>query len=162
MQRMLVITSYLLFMPLGPAVAADVFRCEDPNGHVTFTQQGCPDNQTITVQTASNPAPGSNRPVAMANTTYKQGGARQHQESLTVVAEKQDGCGNRVIGTQRRTAIIRKQIMAGMTRNDVESSLGKPDEQSSRNGEIHYRYRDNEGKSRHVSFDQQGCVKAKR
>jgi hypothetical protein len=49
-----------------------------------------------------------------------------------------------------------------MTRADVESILGKPDRVSSQNGQTRYRYRDRQGNSRSVSFDEAGCVKGKR
>ncbi len=161
MQAILITISLTLLFQLSPAFAANVFRCEDHNGHITFTLQGCPSDQSTAVQDAHNPTPSNGRPVAMAK-TIKQTTVPEQADSLTVVAEKQDGCGNRVVGTERRTAIIRKQVMAGMTRDDIESSLGKPDEQTSRNGETQYRYKDNNGKSRQISFDQSGCVKAKR
>ena len=161
MQKLLLLTGCALIIQLTPAIAADVFRCEDSKGHITFTRQGCPSDQASAVQGAYNPTPGKGRPVVMAKAA-KPASSAEHPESVTIVAEKQDGCGNRVIGTQRRTAIIRKQVMAGMTRSDIESSLGKPDEQTSRNGETHYNYQDTNGKNRQVSFDQNGCVKAKR
>lgn len=161
MQAQLIITSLALLIPLSSANAANVFRCEDSNGHITFTLQGCPSDESAAVQAAHNPTPSNGRPVAMAK-AIKQTAAPQKSDSLTIVAEKQDGCGNRVVGTERRTAIIRKQVMTGMTRDDIESSLGKPDEQTSRNGETQYNYKDNDGKSRQISFDQHGCVKTKR
>jgi hypothetical protein len=160
MQTLLLFIGFTLFIQLTPAMAAEVFRCEDSKGHITFTLQGCPSDHTTAVQDAHNPTPSKGRAVAMAKIA-KQASSPRQAEGRTVVAEKQDGCGNRVIGTQRRTAIIRKQIMTGMTQSDVESALGKPDEQTSRNGETRYSYKDNNGKNRQISFDQNGCVKAK-
>lgn len=145
--------------------AATVFRCEDASGHITFTLQGCPADQLQDVQSAENPSPGSGKPVAMAPTikrTTPKTSKPEPAKELIVVAEQQDGCGNRVIGTQRRTAIIRQQVLAGMTQADVESALGKPDTQSMANGETQYLYKADNGTSRKVSFDQNGCVKRKR
>ncbi len=161
MQALFMVIGCTFILQITPAFAADVFRCEDSNGHITFTRQGCPSDHATAVQNAHNPTPSNGKPVVMAKGA-KQAITHQRTNSLTVVAEKQDGCGNRIIGTQRRTAIIRKQVMAGMTQNDVESALGKPDEQTSRNGETHFSYKDNSGKNRQISFDQNGCVKAKR
>lgn len=145
--------------------AATFFRCEDKQGHITFTLQGCPTDQLLAVQSAENPPPGSGKPVVMAQPnrpvvakTSKPKPARE----LTVVAEQQDGCGNRVIGSQRRSAIIRQQVLAGMTQTDVESALGKPDTLSMVNGETQYVYAEDNGTRRKVSFDQSGCVKNKR
>ena len=145
--------------------AATVFRCEDNNGHITFTLQGCPTDQALDIQSAQNPTPGSGKPVTMApitkravNKTSKSGTAKE----LTVIAEQHDGCGNRVIGAPRRTAIIQQQVLAGMTQADVESALGKPDTLSMVNGETQYLYTTDNGTRRKVSFDQSGCVKSKR
>lgn len=156
--------AFALLVAATPLQAADVFRCEDSNGHITFTQLGCPAEQVLEVQSAYNPSPGTGRPVAMANSakrSVRHSARTRPSADLQVVAEKQDGCGNRVSGSQRRTAIIRKQIQAGMTRADVESSLGRPDAQISRNGDTRYTYADSDGSSRQVSFDQNGCVKSK-
>ena len=161
MQGLLRLIGYACFLLTVSAKAAEVFRCEDSTGHVTFTLQGCPADQAQALQSAYNPPPGAGRPVTMA-AQAEQKSTAEIRKALTVVAEKQDGCGNRVVGTQRRTAIIRKQIQAGMTRSDVESALGQPDEQTASNGETSYRYKDSDGKNQQVSFDQNGCVKAKR
>jgi len=40
----------LLLQPCTTALAATVHRCEDPNGHVTFTLQGCPGEQQPQLQ----------------------------------------------------------------------------------------------------------------
>lgn len=146
--------------------AADVFRCKDSRGHITFTQNGCPSDQLQQLQSAVNPSPGNAMPVAMASVPQRpknqQNQHKEPRERLTVVAEKQDGCGNQLVGSQRRTAIIRKQIQPGMTMQDVESSLGKPDEKAIRNGQTQYTYQDNNGTTRQVRFDHKGCVKSKR
>lgn len=143
-----------------------VFRCEDAKGHVTFTLQGCPTEQQQYLQDAHNATPGSGKPVPMAKkaktVTRSKTEAKDGDSELVVVGEKQDGCGNRVTGSKRRDAMVRQQVHSGMTREDVESSLGKPDKVSSQNGQTRYHYRDQKGNSRQVSFDEAGCVKGKR
>lgn len=149
----------------SPAQADNVFRCEDRQGHITYTQQGCPTDQYLAVQAADNLSPGAGKPVAMATSashSRKKSGKTKAATNLTVVAGQEDGCGNRVTGSQRRTAIIRKQVQAGMTQEDVESALGKPDRQSMINGDTQYLYSTDKGTQRKVSFDQNGCVKNKR
>lgn len=148
-----------------PLLASTVFRCEDVNGHVTFTLQGCSTEQAQYLQDAHNPTPSSGKAVPLAKTakssrskTKEKNGASE----LVVVGESQDGCGNLVTGSERRTAIIKQQIRSGMHRSDVESSLGTPDKISSQNGQTRYHYRDQQGNSRQVSFDEAGCVKGKR
>ncbi len=147
-----------------PLQAASVFRCEDSRGHITYTQQGCPADQQLDIQSADNLPPGADAPVTMApgiTSALKKARKSTPAKDLTIVAEQQDGCGNRVTGAQRRTAIIRQQIRAGMTREDVESALGKPDEKSTANGDTQYIYTTNDGTRRKINFDQNGCVKNK-
>lgn len=146
-------------------LASSVYRCEDAGGHITFTSQGCPTEHAQTVQNADNPRPGTGKPVQMAkpsrsNREDKNSRARKPDE-LVVVGVPDDGCGNRVVANARRTAMINKEVRAGMTLADVESTLGKPDQISSQNGQLRYQYRSKEGRSRAVSFDENGCVKGK-
>lgn len=148
-----------LLYPIADSQATSVFRCEDAGGHITFTRHGCPTEQTQHAQRAHNPRPSSGKAIPLAKP-----GSRTHEEkprTLTVVGQPDDGCGNRVSGTERRQAIIRQEIRSGMTRADVESSLGKPHRTSRQNGLERYHYRDSRGNTRQVSFDEAGCVKGK-
>lgn len=146
-----------------PLLASTVFRCEDANGHVTFTLQGCPAEHTLYLQNAYNATPGSGKPTPLAKSTKpSRSKVANKTRALVVIGEQLDGCGNLVTGSERRTAIIRQQIRSGMNRSDVESSLGTPDRVSSQNGQTRYHYRDQQGNSRQVSFDESGCVKGKR
>lgn len=154
----------LLLQPCTTALAATVHRCEDPNGHVTFTLQGCPGEQQPQLQQANNPTPGSGKAIPLAKPSKQKRSKRKSktQSALVVVGERQDGCGNQLSSSERRSAIIGQRIRAGMTRRDVESALGKPDKISSQNGQTRYQYRDEKGNSRQVSFDESGCVRTKR
>ncbi|TBV07890.1 outer membrane protein assembly factor BamE domain-containing protein [Phytopseudomonas dryadis] len=151
-----------------PLLASSVWRCEDGNGHVTFTLHGCPDNHSQQIQETYNPRPGSGAAVPLAKPERPRqqvnpGTQTAGDTQLTVVGERQDGCGNLVTGSTRREAIIRKQIRSGMTRNDVESALGKPQRTSRRNGQTVYHYADRQGSHRRtVTFDESGCVKGAR
>ncbi|MCY1296765.1 hypothetical protein D9M70_461730 [compost metagenome] len=164
--RLALYATLLCTYPLAaPAIAATVYRCEDGQGHITFTLHGCTTEQNPHLQNADNPTPGGAKPVPMAKTAKPgraaKAAADKDDGAPVVVAERQDGCGNRVTGSARRTAIIQQQVRAGMTRADVESALGKPDKVSSQNGQTRYQYRDHEGRSRQVSFDENGCVRGK-
>lgn len=153
-----------LFYSANPTLAASVYRCEDDSGHITFTLQGCATNQHLQVQNADNPTPGSGKPVPLAKSQkHRRSKAHKNQEQqLVVVGEHQDGCGNKVTGASRRSAMISQHVRSGMTQKDVESALGKPDKISSQNGQMRYLYRDKEGNSKQVSFDESGCVRGKR
>ena len=145
--------------------ASTVFRCEDERGRITFTLNGCPTHSNQSLQSAHNPTPGKGKAVPMAATKKKKGkdkAAKGSDQKLTVVGSKQDGCGNQVTGTERRTAMIRQQVRSGMTQADVKSALGEPDKITTQNGDTRYHYDDQQGNKRQVTFDETGCVKSKR
>ncbi len=148
------------------AQASGIQRCEDAMGHVTFTSLGCPDAQVMQPQGAYNAPPGSTtyllppaEPQGPAN--HKPGQANRSKD-IVIAGERDDGCGNRLSGEQRRRAVINQQTPPGMTRRDVESLLGRPDKVTTRNGETRYVYHEKKGRSSQVTFDQNGCVKGKR
>jgi len=145
------------------AAAASVFRCVDAAGKVTFSQRGCPVDQQQAVQQAENPTPGNGKPVPMA-TPKKHAGIRQpaKQRELVVIGGADDGCGNLLDASQRRQATIRREVRDGMSRQDIESALGRPDKISTQNGQVRYTYEaDGNGRSRQVTFDEAGCVKTR-
>lgn len=148
-----------------PAHAASVYRCVDESGHVTFTRQGCSPSQTTQMQNAFNPTPSSGKATRMAEPPPKQP-KQQHKRAnpesiLTVVGEQDDGCGNLLTQQARRKAIVEQQVRAGMTRADIESALGRPDAITSSNGQTRYRYSPQKGRSKNISFDENGCVRGK-
>lgn len=139
--------------------AASVYRCEDSQGNLTFTSHGCPPEHRQQLENPRNLTPSSGKPIPMA--TPKRRISKQTNTSATIVGERQDGCGNRVTGKPRRTAMIKKQILAGMTKTDVERALGSPQKVDRSNGRLTYYYQDLQGNKSKVSFDQAGCVKSK-
>ena len=148
-----------------PLLASSVFRCEDASGHITYTLQGCAAGQAQYRQEAHNPTPGKGKAVPLAKPAKaktKRKSAQRDTREVTVVGSRDDGCGNHMTSSERRTAIIRQRITSGMSRADVESSLGKPDKITQHNGQTRYLYRGNQGNNRQVSFDAAGCVKGKR
>lgn len=154
----------LLLGSATPLLASSVFRCQAPNGHVTYTLQGCMTDQQQYIQQAFNPTPSSGAPVTLGSKTRhreSQSEAQNSLEKVTVVGQRDDGCGNRIVGRERREAVIKRHIRPGMTRADVESALGAPDRVTGNNGRSRYLYRDG-GRTRQISFDENGCVTDKR
>ena len=154
-----------LFYPCQSTQASTVFRCEDEKGRITYTLSGCPTNANQSFQNAHNPTPGKGHAIPLAKTTNKHSGKKSRSASepkLTVVGSKEDGCGNQITGSERRTAMIRQQVRSGMTQADVESALGAPDRITSQDGNTRYHYADRQGNKRQVTFDEAGCVKGKR
>ncbi|MBB6341100.1 hypothetical protein HNP49_001257 [Pseudomonas fluvialis] len=152
---------YLLFSQAS--FATSVFRCEDMNGHVTYTLSGCPVSHDQTIQHASNPTPSSGRPTLMAAPSKNtKSGEHTDNQGPTVVGARDDGCGNQLSTSEKRSAVIRKEVRRGMTRSDIESALGKPDNSNEQNGQARYVYKDQDGRKRQISFDENGCVRSKR
>ena len=156
----------LLCLPL-PTLATTVQHCEDAQGNITFTSQGCPSGHSLLLQSTYS-APSGNATHLLPESAPSsrqvlapQDNRRAHKE-LVVVGQRDDGCENQVSSEQRRRAIINQRVRAGMSFRDVESSLGTPDKIAERNGETRYHYSEKKGRSNQVVFDENGCVKGKR
>lgn len=145
--------SYLgiLLLPTLPQ-AASLQQCIDDNGHITFTQMGCPPGQQSQHRQVNNPPPGS-------VVTQPSGRTNLSSPQLVIVGSQDDGCGNRLDSRERRRAIVRQQILPGMSQADVERALGKPDSVSVRNGKTQMIYEDKgNSKKARISLDNNGCV----
>ncbi len=138
------------------AYSANIYRCTDSRGTVTFTQQGCPSDQQLEQQRVNNQTPGS---VAHKPVVHK---PNRQARSLTVVGLPQDRCGSALSAAEKRKAIVQNRILAGMTQADVESALGKPNSVTLNNNQQTYRYQNGKKQSRTVKFDQSGCVIGKK
>ncbi|RRW42347.1 outer membrane protein assembly factor BamE [Pseudomonas luteola] len=146
------------------ATATTVFRCASEDGHISFSANGCLKGDTISHQTADNPKPGGNGPKTPISTqplsspSPAKDQLPAHHE-LAVVGAKEGACPNVLSGSERRTAVIHKKVIAGMTKEDVESALGKPDRIIENNNRARYYYVTQRKKhSRVISFDDAGCV----
>ncbi|WP_308724026.1 DUF4124 domain-containing protein [Metapseudomonas otitidis] len=168
MLRYVATLALLLAAPLTAPQAATIYHCKGPDGRITYSQLGCPDDQRIASQETA-PAHGEAeyllppaKPERIVRRSRKE--AAENRREITVVGERQDGCDNRITGTERRQAMLRKQVRTGMTQRDVESMLGKPDRITRSNGMTRYHYTPKKGKGRSqvVAFDEQGCVKGRR
>lgn len=140
--------------------ASPILRCEDAQGHITYSQHGCPENQSEQPQAAHNPRPaGSGQGVEMATPARTRAGMQAFQTQG--IGTPDDGCGNRLDRRSRREAIIKGQVRTGMSQADIESALGKPDRISRQNGSTRYHYPRKSGRAQQVTvtFDENGCVK---
>lgn len=140
------------------AAASSVQRCEDNFGNITFTTLGCPADHSSETRVVSSPRPGSVAPL-LPEPQKTRGGVGKE---VVIVGQRDDGCGNRLTAEQRRQAIINQRTPPGMTQQDVESLLGRPDKIVNRNGEARYLYKEKKGRTNTVTFDAEGCVKGKR
>ena len=156
----------------GLVQAATVFKCVDASGKVTFTQnQNCPDqtNQTAVVR-AHNPEP-TGEIVQMAPTGQEQQGGYGYGESsprsvgakVTGLGGKasNEGCSTGLTETELRTAKVRGEIVQGMSRQDVESIYGTPNENGATRGAGSTTYWNDKYVSQTtVSYDSGGCVRS--
>ncbi|MEJ5060563.1 MULTISPECIES: cell envelope protein SmpA [unclassified Pseudomonas] len=143
------------------APATTIHRCEAPNGRITFTTMSCAVGDTLSIQEVHTYLPG-NAVALMPEASYQEtSGIKIKSRDPTIVGEPEDKCGNLISARERREAIINRRVVAGMSQQDVESALGKPDKISIRNSSTSYRYETKRGRSAQIEFDERGCTKGK-
>jgi len=153
---------FLLYaLPCLPLWAADhlVHRCEDIAGQITYTTLSCGPGETLTLQPIHSFNPGHIEPMLPEAESHQTSSNKTTRKEPTIVGRLEDRCGNLISAGQRREAIINRLIIAGMSQQDVESALGKPDTIKVRNSSTRYTYKTKKGRSAEVVFDEKGCVK---
>lgn len=148
-----------LLSPLPLALATTVHRCEAANGRTTFTTLSCAAGENVSLQNVRTFTPGSTMALMPEAGPSETSGMKIKRREPTVVGQTQDKCGNLISARERREAIINQRVLAGMSQQDVESALGKPDKISIRNSATSYRYNTLRGRSAQVEFDERGCTK---
>lgn len=141
--------------------AATIHRCEAPDGQITFTTLSCTDGERRSPQEVRTFTPGNTIALMPEVEDRETRALKAKRKTLTVVGQSEDKCGNLISAKERREAIINQRIVAGMTQQDVESALGKPDKISIRNSSTSYRYELKRGLSANVVFDERGCTQGK-
>ncbi|WP_460147482.1 cell envelope protein SmpA [Pseudomonas sp. S2_A02] len=152
----------LLCLP-PQVLATTVHRCEAADGHITFTTLSCTAGESLSLQDAHPFSPGTATPL-MPEAEFRETSGTKSQTQRrepTVVGQSEGKCGNLLSAKERRIAIINQRVVAGMSQQDVESALGKPDKISTRNSATSYRYDNKRGRSAHIEFDEKGCTKGK-
>ncbi|KGU85484.1 cell envelope protein SmpA [Pseudomonas mediterranea] len=150
-----------------PSLAAEhtVHRCENSAGHITFTTLSCRTEESLSLQRIHPYSPGTIAPAGeslLPEAEHRQtSGNKTRRREPTVVGLLEERCGNLLTAGQRRDAIMDRRIVTGMSQQDVESALGKPDSIKIRNSSIRYTYKEKNGRSAEVVFDEKGCVKGK-
>ncbi|MHA3736548.1 DUF4124 domain-containing protein [Pseudomonas sp. Eth.TT006] len=146
---------------LPPAAASTTLhRCEAPDGRITFTSLSCANDEQRSEQQVHPYSPGSVVPIMPEHNHEELTGMTIRGEP-GIVSRQQDKCGNLIDARQRRAAIINQRVIAGMSQEDVESALGKPDKVNIRASTTSYRYDLKRGRTAQVDFDERGCVKGK-
>lgn len=153
------LTSLLCLPPAGAATT--LHRCEAVDGSITFTSMSCASGEQRSVQEVHPYLPGSVIAVMPEHDHEETSGMKTRRREPGVVGTAVDQCGNLISARQRREAIINQRVIAGMSQEDVESALGKPDKVNIRTSTTSYRYDLKRGRSAQVDFDERGCVKGK-
>ncbi|MGB8921508.1 MAG: cell envelope protein SmpA [Pseudomonas sp.] len=147
---------------LPPAGAATTLhRCEAPDGRITFTSLSCASDELLSVQEVHPYSPGSVVAIMPEHNHEETSSMKARSREPSIIGRMQDKCGNLIDARQRREAIINQRVIAGMSQQDVESALGKPDKVNIRTSTTSYRYDLKRGRSAQVDFDEKGCVKGK-
>ncbi|MCU1773580.1 cell envelope protein SmpA [Pseudomonas sp. 13B_3.2_Bac1] len=154
-----VVASLLCLPPAG--VANTLHRCEAPDGGITFTTLSCANDEQLSLQQVKPYSPGSVVPIMPEHNHEEIYGMTIRGREPGIVGRLEDKCGNLINARQRRAAIINQRVIAGMSQQDVESALGKPDKVNIRTSTTSYRYDLKRGRSAQVDFDEKGCVKGK-
>lgn len=140
------------------ASAAKLNKCVDESGHVTFTQAACPGGlagESITVQRGG--AGMSLGPAATPVVPEQAAPQAQASGQVSVV-----GAGSACDGGSEqdiRTAIVRKQVYAGMTDKQARQAWGPPNEiNRSSSGDDQWVYYRGNVDMQFIYVDQNGCV----
>ncbi|SFY16106.1 MULTISPECIES: cell envelope protein SmpA [unclassified Pseudomonas] len=152
---------FLLFcLPLC-ASGQTVHRCEDAAGHITFTTLSCKPQESLSLQQIHSFTPGTSEPLLPETEHRSLPLPKTRRQEPTIVGQFEDSCANVISARQRREAIMNKRIVAGMSQQDVESALGKPDSIKIRNSTTRFTYKVKNGRGAEIVFDEKGCVKGK-
>ncbi|MBK5376230.1 cell envelope protein SmpA [Pseudomonas sp. TH08] len=150
-----------LFCLARSGEATTLHRCEAADGSITFTSMSCSHGERLSKQEVHPYSPGSVVAVMPEANHEKTSGMNIQGREPGIVGVAEHLCGNVIDARQRREAIINRRVIAGMSAQDVESALGKPDKVNIRTSTTTYRYDLKRGRSAQVDFDQRGCVKEK-
>lgn len=152
------------------AQADTIYKCTDAQGKVTFTKQSCPDNSAGAQLSVENRRPsGSGDAALMAAPPLEAATApvagnpavAAGDGGVTVVggSEARSACSTGLSERDLRTAMVRKEIVPGMSRPEIESMFGKPSRQPSAQGlgTVTY-WNDRYLNYFSIDFDRNGCV----
>ncbi|RRV18127.1 DUF4124 domain-containing protein [Pseudomonas saudiphocaensis] len=146
-----------LTLAAADASAAKLNKCVDGQGHVTFTQTTCPGGLVgESIKVGKGGAGMSLGPVGTP--VVKEPAATNRQDSRGIDVIGGSACDG---GTDQeiRTAIVRRQVYAGMTAKQATQAWGPPGEiNRSSSGSDQWVYYRGPGNMQFIYVDQSGCV----
>ncbi|HJE67588.1 DUF4124 domain-containing protein [Pseudomonas oryzihabitans] len=166
-----VLIAVALLLAAGESQAANVFKCVDAKGKITFTAHAnCPDNHALDdVVVARNPTISSagEETVMAERRSYRAQGQAYYgappaaaSGGVTVVGASRirPDCDTGLNDQDLRTAKVRKEIMPGMTRSQV-ASIQNDDPRRARGGAgTDTKWSHDYKSSTSVSYDRNGCA----
>jgi len=154
-----------LYLPSWAVAGQTVHRCENSAGHVTFTTLSCGPGEDLSLQRIHPYSPGTTEPThesMLPEAEHRRTSSHKtKRREPTIAGQLEERCGNLLSNRQRRDAVMDRRIVTGMSQQDVESALGKPDSIKIRNSSTRYTYKAKNSRSAEVVFDENGCVKGK-
>ncbi|MBG6290047.1 DUF4124 domain-containing protein [Pseudomonas nitroreducens] len=153
------ITVFVMLAVTGLASAASMNKCKDAQGHITFTQQSCPEGAPGEQITVNSQSAGMlvGRPAASMEEPQQEGPV-EPRGVVVVGADNSSGCGD-ASDREIRTATVKGKIFAGMSAKEAVQSWGKPDKiNRSANGADQWVYYRGNYSAQYLYVDSNGCV----
>lgn len=164
------------------AQADTIYKCVDGQGKVTFTKQACPNSANsagVELNVENRRPSGSGDAAVMAQPAQVEPSAEAYVPAqaqagqapaqpapaggtrVTVVggSDERPACSTGLSERDLRTAMVRKEIVPGMSRKEIESMFGNPSKQGSAYGAGASTYwNDKYVNFFSVNYDANGCV----
>lgn len=146
-----------LMLAAADASAAKLNKCVDEQGHVTFTQTTCPGGLVgEPIKVGKGGAGMLLGPVGTPVVKESASAARQGGVQIDVIGGSVCAGGS---DQEIRTAIVRRQVYAGMTAKQATQAWGQPGEiNRSSSGDDQWVYYRGPGNMQFIYVDQSGCV----
>lgn len=125
MRKKAVLAGVLLALSAG--AQAQVYKCMDGQGRVTFSQQPCEGQNTEKIEVRNNEIGGQFATDEAIKGNRQQAGSRQTSGAR---AGRSESACKHFSDQQVRTMVIRHQVVPGMKMQDVFKAWGSPDESS--------------------------------
>lgn len=142
-------------LALSAGAHAQVFKCVDAQGKVTFSQVPCPGQAAEKIEVRNNEiggqfaTEGQTEVYRILRDVDRDIAKKKREEAVR--RQVQSACAN-ISPTEVRTLIIRKEVKPGMKMSDVHKAWGPPTRIINDMHAWHFRY-----SSRYV-FEKDGCA----
>ncbi|SDT92212.1 DUF4124 domain-containing protein [Halopseudomonas salegens] len=116
----------LTLIVVAQVQAQPVYQCTGPNGEKVFSQIACPDGSAGTEVTVHNPPPSGDGELIPWGTPQVQSKPDTEPRARVTVVGEQRTCDIDLSAQEIRTAMVKKEVVVGMTTAEVKRALGQP------------------------------------